>query len=208
MKRTPLYELHTALGAKMVPFAGYDMPVQYPSGILSEHRQVRASAGLFDVSHMGQATVFGDDSARLLETMLPANLLDLKNGSQRYSFFTNDSGGVLDDLMIYRLDDRYTLVVNAANKKADFMLLQTLCAGMVEFQSMTNHALLALQGPRACSALQRMSPDIAGMPFMGAKRVTISGMPCTVTRSGYTGEDGVEISVEASDALDLAWKIL
>ena len=208
MKRTPLYELHTALGAKMVPFAGYDMPLQYPSGILFEHRQVRASAGLFDVSHMGQATVFGDGSARLLETVLPANLLELPNGSQRYSFFTNDAGGVLDDLMIYRLDDRYTLVVNAANKEADFALLQNLCGDTVEFESMNNRALLALQGPRACNALQRMSPGIEELPFMGAKRVIISGIPCTVTRSGYTGEDGVEISVAASDALDLAWRIL
>ncbi|MDP7524052.1 MAG: glycine cleavage system aminomethyltransferase GcvT, partial [Arenicellales bacterium] len=208
VKRTPLYELHTALGAKMVPFAGYEMPVQYPSGILFEHRQVRASAGLFDVSHMGQATVFGDDSARLLETVLPANLLELPNGSQRYSFFTNDAGGILDDLMIYRLDDRYTLVVNASNKEADFALLQNLCGGKVEFEPMTNHALLALQGPRACNALQRMVPGIEELPFMGAKRVIISGIPCTVTRSGYTGEDGVEISVGASAALDLAWKLL
>ena len=208
MKRTPLYELHTALGAKMVPFAGYEMPVQYPSGILFEHRQVRASAGLFDVSHMGQATVFGDDSARLLETVLPANLLELPNGSQRYSFFTNDAGGILDDLMIYRLDDRYTLVVNASNKEADFALLQDLCAGAVEFELMASHALLALQGPKACVALERMSPGIEELPFMGAKRVIISGIPCTVTRSGYTGEDGVEISVGASAALDLAWKLL
>ena len=208
MKRTPLYELHTALGAKMVPFAGYQMPVQYPSGILAEHRQVRASAGLFDVSHMGQATVFGNDSARLLETVLPANLLELPNASQRYSFFTNDAGGVLDDLMVYCLDDCYTLVVNAANKAADFALLQNLCTGRVEFEPMTNSALLALQGPKACGALERISPGIGKLPFMGAKRAVISGISCTVTRSGYTGEDGVEISVDASDALDLAWQLL
>lgn len=208
MKQTPLYELHTALGAKMVSFAGYEMPLQYPLGILFEHRQVRTSAGLFDVSHMGQATVFGDDSARLLETVLPANLLELPNGSQRYSFFTNDTGGILDDLMIYRLDDRYTLVVNASNKEADFALLQNLCGDTVEFESMINHALLALQGPQACSALQRLSPGIQKLPFMGAKQVLISGISCTVTRSGYTGEDGFEISVGASDALDLARNLL
>jgi aminomethyltransferase len=196
------------LGAKMVPFAGYEMPVQYPSGILAEHRQVRASAGLFDVSHMGQATVSGDDSARLLETVLPTNLLDLQNGFQRYSFLTNEAGGIMDDLMVYWLDDRYTLVVNAANKEADFALLQNLCNGTVEFNSMASCALLALQGPKACVAMERMSPGIGKLPFMGAKRGVISGMPCTVTRSGYTGEDGFEISIGTSDALDLAWKLL
>ncbi len=208
MKQTPLNELHKKLGAKMVPFAGYEMPVHYAPGILAEHRQVRASAGLFDVSHMGQARVLGSNAGQVLETVLPANLLELDVGLQRYSFFTDANGGILDDLMVARLPDSYHLVVNASNKTDDFLLLESLCKDNIEFRALTDHALLALQGPQASAVLETLAPGINALPFMGVQQVSLKGLTCTITRSGYTGEDGYEISVAAENALALATTLL
>jgi aminomethyltransferase len=206
--QTPLYALHLELGAKMVPFAGYEMPVNYPGGIIAEHKQCRESAALFDVSHMGQLRLVGDEAAKALETLVPVDVVDLAVGKQRYAFFTNTSGGILDDLMITRRAGDLFVVVNAACKAADMRHLVTHIGHRCTVQPLPDRALLALQGPKAVTALRRLCPDVAQLTFMSGMNAHIVGADCFVTRSGYTGEDGFEISVPADKAEALARALL
>jgi aminomethyltransferase len=208
MKQTPLHALHVELGARMVPFAGYDMPVQYRDGILREHLHTRANAGLFDVSHMGQIVVRGAGIAAALEQLVPADLESLDVGRQVYSLFTNGEGGILDDLIITRWsDDTLFLVVNAACKEQDALHLRA-ALGDAAVQELPDRALLALQGPRAVEALAELAPAVRELVFMSGRHQRIDGADCFVTRSGYTGEDGFEISVPDSHALSLAQRLL
>ena len=206
--QTPLHALHLELGAKMVPFAGYAMPVSYPQGILAEHRHCRGSAVLFDVSHMGQLRLCGADAAAALETLVPVDVVDLAPGKQRYALFTNDAGGILDDLMVTRRDDHLFLIVNAACKEADIAHLRARVAGRCAIEPMPGHALLALQGPKAAAVMARLAPSLTRLTFMTGAEASIGGIGCFATRSGYTGEDGYEISVAASDAEPLARALL
>jgi aminomethyltransferase len=206
--RTPLHALHQSLGAKMVPFAGYAMPVSYPQGILAEHRQCRESAVLFDVSHMGQLRLRGDDAAAALETLVPVDIVGLAPGKQRYALFTNDGGGILDDLMVTRRDDHLFLIVNAACKEADIAHLRAQIAGRCTIEPMPEQGLLALQGPKAAAVMARLAPALTKLTFMTGAEATIAGIACFATRSGYTGEDGFEISVAAGDAEALARALL
>ncbi|PTV63524.1 glycine cleavage system aminomethyltransferase GcvT, partial [Pseudomonas putida] len=208
--KTPLHALHLELGARMVPFAGYDMPVQYPLGVLKEHLHTREQAGLFDVSHMGQIILRGADAAKALESLVPVDIIDLPVGMQRYAMFTNEQGGILDDLMVANLgDDTLFLVVNAACKEQDLAHLQSHIGNRCEVQPLfEERALLALQGPAAVKVLERLAPEVAGMTFMQFRRVTLLGVDCFVSRSGYTGEDGYEISVPVNAADALARRLL
>ncbi len=208
LQRTPLHALHVEWGAKMVPFAGYDMPVSYPTGILAEHLQCRTSAALFDVSHMGQIRLIGNDAAAALESLVPVDVIGLAVGRQRYAMFTNSSGGILDDLMIARRDNDLLLVVNAACKDADLLHLTTHIGHRCTVQPLPDRALLAVQGPKAVDACARLAPELAGLTFMGTAQVTMAGAACFVSRSGYTGEDGYEISVAADNAMVLAKALL
>ena len=205
---TPLHALHLELGAKMVPFAGYDMPVSYPAGILAEHRQGRNAAALFDVSHMGQLRLVGDNAAAALETLVPVDVQGLAVGQQRYAFFTNAGGGILDDLMITRRAGDLFLIVNAACKDADIRHLVTHLGHRCTVTPLPDLALLALQGPQAGAALARLNPAAAKLVFMTGATLTLAGAECHVTRSGYTGEDGFEISVPAAQADTLARALL
>lgn len=205
---TPLDALHRELGAKMVPFAGYDMPVQYPMGIIKEHLQTRESAGLFDVSHMGQVIIEGAGTAAMLETLVPVDIEGLGINRQTYALFTNDQGGVLDDLIITRWEeDKFFLVVNAACKEQDIDHLKAHLSGQ-SLSVMADQALLALQGPAAREVMQTLCPDAAGLVFLQGCHSTIGGVEVYVTCSGYTGEDGYEISVPGSQADALARTIL
>ncbi|WP_232818389.1 glycine cleavage system aminomethyltransferase GcvT [Elioraea thermophila] len=203
---TPLESLHRRLGARLVPFAGYAMPVQYPAGILAEHAHCRAKAALFDVSHMGQVLVEGPGAAEALERATPADLVALPPGRQRYALLTTDSGGVLDDAMIARLaDDRFFLVLNAARKAVDLGRLRTLLPHAITVTPLEDRALIALQGPAAEAVLARAGAQAAvALPFLGVAETTVAGVSALVSRSGYTGEDGFEISVAAEDAIRLA----
>ena len=206
LKQTPLHALHRELGAKMVPFAGYDMPVQYPLGILKEHLHTRAEAGLFDVSHMGQLRIRGADAAKRLEALVPGDLQALKPGRMRYTMFTDERAGILDDLMVTRFDDHLFVVVNAACKEADTAHLKQHLGDAVE--PLADRALIALQGPKAAATMARLAPEAASMPFMSGAYLKMAGLQAFVTRSGYTGEDGYEISVAAGDMESLARKLL
>lgn len=208
LRHTPLHDLHLELGAKIVEFAGYAMPVNYPHGILHEHRHCRSKAALFDVSHMGQIRLVGDDAARALESLVPVDVVDLPPGKQRYGYFTNASGGLRDDLMITRRESDLLLVVNAACKDADLLHLVTHIGHRCHVQALPERALLALQGPQAATALARLHPGVAQLRFMSGAQFTLNGSDCYVTRSGYTGEDGFEISVPADAAEALARALL
>lgn len=207
LKRTPLDSLHRELGGRMVPFAGYEMPVQY-EGIIAEHLHTRRHAALFDVSHMGQARLRGAGADAAFETLVPGDVVELAPGRIRYTMFTNETGGILDDLMIARRDDHLFLVVNAACKEADFAHIEAKLAGRLTMEILTDRALLALQGPEAAAVLARLAPASAVMPFMSIADIKIAGIDCQATRSGYTGEDGFEISVPAGRAEELARTLL
>jgi aminomethyltransferase len=216
LQRTPLYELHVSLGAKMVPFAGYEMPVQYRLGVLKEHLHTREKAGLFDVSHMGQAFLIGPDhetTAAALEALVPADILNLKPGQQRYSQFLTDHGGIIDDLMVTRSmdaadDGSLMLVVNASRKEVDYAHIASHLPDDVRLEPMPERALLALQGPAAKDVMAKLSDVAAGLPFMGSASGKVGAFDCHISRSGYTGEDGFEISVAASKVEKLARLLL
>ena len=188
----------------MVGFAGYEMPVQYPTGIIAEHLHTRAKAGLFDVSHMGQISLRGVEAAPALEALVPGDLQALVPGRMRYTLLLNDAGGILDDLMATRVEDGLMLVVNAARKETDLAHLRARLDPAVLIEPRFERGLLALQGPAAAAVLARLAGDVERMPFMSAAEVSIAGIPCFVTRSGYTGEDGFELSVASEDAVALA----
>ena len=192
LAKTPLHALHLELGARMVPFAGYDMPVQYPLGVMKEHLHTREAAGLFDVSHMGQILLRGENAARALETLVPVDIIDLPVGMQRYAMFTDAQGGILDDLMVANLgDDTLYVVVNAACKDQDLAHLQKHIGEQCQIECLfEERALLALQGPKAVDVLARLAPEVSKMTFMQVARVRLLGSECIVSRSGYTGEDG------------------
>lgn len=219
LERTPLYDAHVAAGAKMVPFAGYEMPVQYPLGVLKEHLWTREKAGLFDVSHMGQAYLISADKrhetvAEFLEQLVPAALVELEPGQQRYSQLLNDDGGIIDDLMVTRSESEIRkgvllLVVNASRKELDFARISALADQTKSIRLVPNrhYALLALQGPMAADVLGSIAPEASTMAFMSARRLDLNGISAHVSRSGYTGEDGYEISVLADDVVRL-WNVL
>jgi aminomethyltransferase len=212
LKRTGLYDLHLELGAKMVPFAGYEMPVQYPLGVMKEHIHTRENAGLFDVSHMGQVLVrpkSGDvaDAALAFETLVPVSLLALKEGRQRYAMFTNDAGGITDDLMVANRGDHLFVVVNAACKDADIAHMRANLSDVCEIEVIGDRSLLALQGPLAEAALNSIAP-VADMKFMDVAVVPSEFGDLWVSRSGYTGEDGFEVSVADDQAVAFARALL
>jgi len=207
--KTPLYGLHVELGARMVPFAGYSMPVQYPAGLMAEHRHTRNAAGLFDISHMGQLRLVGPDAAAAFETLMPVDVIDLAPGKQRYGLLLNDEGGILDDLMFFNEGHgSIFVIVNGACKVADIAHIQQKIGARCDVQPMPDHALLALQGPQAAAVLARLSPGIERFVFMTGGAVQIGGIPAFATRSGYTGEDGFEISVAGQNAEALARLLL
>lgn len=211
LKQTPLHPLHDELGARMVGFAGYSMPVQYPEGIMAEHSQTRNSAGLFDVSHMGQVILSGApfaDIAAAFETLVPMDVAGLGEGRQRYGLFLNDSGGILDDLMFANRGDHLYVVVNAACKEADIARMKSALEPEITVTEVTDRALLALQGPEAQTVLESLNARVIDMAFMDVATVMLDGVECWVSRSGYTGEDGYEISVPNRHAEALARLLL
>lgn len=214
LKRTPLYALHVELGGKIVPFAGYEMPVQYPAGILKEHLHTREKAGLFDVSHMGQAflhpAVPGADPAVAFEKLTPSDYAGLKPGMQRYGLLLNAEGGIKDDFMLARLagEAALYLVVNAAMKDSDFAYIAEQLAGSLRLELRPDRALLALQGPKAGVVLEKLSPGIDALNFMHVRRAKVAGVDAIVGRTGYTGEDGFEISMAAADCETIARALL
>ncbi len=212
LKKTPLHQLHLSLGARMVPFAGYDMPVQYPAGVMKEHIQTRTSAGVFDVSHMGQVVIKAksgkyQDAALALESLVPVDILGLAEGRQRYGFFTDENGGILDDLMITHLDDHLFVVVNAACKDDDLAHLQKHIGDSCDI-TLLDRALIALQGPRSVEVLAELWADVAAMKFMDVRHCRLHDVSCLVSRSGYSGEDGFEISIPKDKAEDVAKRLL
>ena len=217
LRRTPLYDAHCAAGAKMVAFAGYEMPVQYPLGVLKEHLWTREKAGLFDVSHMGQAILIANDArhetvARWFETLVPADILNLKRGQQRYTQLLNDDGGIIDDLMVTRPSEPsheggLVLIVNAGRKNADFCHIEARLPPGMRLEVRSRNALLALQGPAAASVLSKAQPRAAELAFMCAGLLRLNDIECLVSRSGYTGEDGFEIAAPSEQVTTL-WEYL
>ncbi|WP_416408725.1 glycine cleavage system aminomethyltransferase GcvT [Agrobacterium rosae] len=210
---TPLHSLHVSLGARMVPFAGYDMPVQYPAGVMKEHLHTRTSAGLFDVSHMGQVLVKAksgklEDAALALEKLVPVDILGLKEGRQRYGFFTDENGGILDDLMITNRGDHLFVVVNAACKDADLAHMKAHLSDSCDVTLLEDRALIALQGPRAEAVLAELWAGVSAMKFMDVREIPLLDVLCIVSRSGYSGEDGFEISVPSDKAEFIAKALL
>ncbi len=211
LKRTPLYELHCELGAKLTEFAGYEMPVQYSLGILGEHQHTRTKAGLFDVSHMGQIILRGSsyqETALAFERAIPMDVLGLKVGRQRYGFLTTDGGGILDDLMFSNREDHIFVVLNAACKDSDIVHLRTLLEPEISIEVIENRALIALQGPASETVLSEFNSQISAMKFMDIETLSIAGAECWISRSGYTGEDGFEISIPSSAAEAITRSIL
>ncbi|MDB5882785.1 MAG: gcvT [Ramlibacter sp.] len=206
--QTPLHELHVELGARMVAFAGYSMPVQYPEGLIAEHRHTRESAGLFDVSHMGQLRLAGADAAAAFESLMPVDVIGLAEGKQRYGLLLNDDGGIIDDLMFCNRGDDLFVVVNGSCKVGDIAHLRERIGSRCDVMPMPERALLALQGPKAVDALARLVPAVQGLVFMTGSRLRWDEADIFITRSGYTGEDGFEISVHASHAQALARALL
>ncbi|MEP3346639.1 MAG: glycine cleavage system aminomethyltransferase GcvT [Litoreibacter sp.] len=206
--QTPLHDLHVSLGAKMVPFAGYSMPVQYGLGVMKEHIHTRTKAGLFDVSHMGQVKVTGAEPALALETLIPVDIAGLPENRQRYGFFTNDAGGIMDDLMLANRGDHIFVVVNAACKDADIAHMKAHLEPDVQVTPIADRALLALQGPASEAVLSSLNPAAGEMNFMDVATLSLNGAECWVSRSGYTGEDGYEISVPNAEAEGLAKALL
>jgi len=213
--KTPLHDLHVELGARMVPFAAYSMPVQYPLGLMAEHLHTRAAAGLFDVSHMGQLRLVGPDAAAALESLMPVDVIDLPAGKQRYGLLLNEAGGIMDDLMFFNrsMHDAANggdifIIVNGACKAGDIAHIQQKIGLRCDVIPMPEMALLALQGPQAVTALQRLAPGVENLVFMSGGRFKVAGCDCFLTRSGYTGEDGFELSVPSSQAETLARALL
>ncbi|MCC3862324.1 glycine cleavage system aminomethyltransferase GcvT [Pseudemcibacter aquimaris] len=206
--KTPLFSLHEELGGKMVPFAGYLMPVQYPLGVMGEHNHTREKAGLFDVSHMGQVVITGNNADEWLETLVPGNIIDLKENRIRYTTFTNEDGGILDDLMITKRNEDIFMVVNAACKEQDIAHMRAALPDHLELTELTDRALVALQGPVAASVLARFADGVDEMPFMSYTEAEIDGVACFISRCGYTGEDGHEISIPAEHAQAVCRKLL
>lgn len=213
LKKTPLTALNIELGGKMVDFAGYEMPVQFPEGVMKEHLHTRAKAGLFDVSHMGQVILRPksgkyEDAALALERLVPVDVLGLKPGRQRYALFTNATGGILDDLMFANRGDHLFVVVNASCKAQDVAHMRAHLSDACEVIELNDRALVALQGPAAEAALSALAPEVAGMSFMDVREVSILGVSCIVSRSGYSGEDGYEVSVPEAKAVDFVRALL
>ena len=206
--KTPLHNLHVELRARMVPFAGYFMPVQYPAGLMAEHLHTRSAAGLFDVSHMGQLRLEGTDAAAAFESLMPVDVINLPLGKQRYGLLLNDAGGILDDLMFFNTGSSIFIIVNGACKVLDIAHIQQKIGAQCNVIPMPEMALLALQGPQAVTALSRLAPGAAKLVFMTGGRFDVAGCECFLTRSGYTGEDGFEISVHADQAEKLARALL
>ncbi len=205
---TPLHALHAELGARMVPFAGYSMPVQYPAGLMAEHLHTRSSAGLFDVSHMGQLRLEGTGAAAAFESLMPVDVIGLPVGKQRYGLLLNDAGGIMDDLMFFNTGDGIFIIVNGACKAVDIAHIQQKIGTQCKVIPMPEMALFALQGPQAVTALSRLAPGVEKLVFMTGGRFDVAGCDCFLTRSGYTGEDGFEISVHADQAKKLARALL
>jgi aminomethyltransferase len=195
LKQTPLYDLHLELGAKMVPFAGYQMPLQYSKGIIHEHLHCRSHAGFFDISHMGQCLILGDGAASELEQLTPSDITGLKPGTQKYTVLTNNDGGIIDDIIITRIDSGLMIIVNAACKDKDFTYLKNHISERCAFKELPDHALFAIQGPAAATVMKKYSSAASVLSFMQACETEINGLYCNISRSGYTGEDGFEISV-------------
>ncbi|MDD2760920.1 MAG: glycine cleavage system aminomethyltransferase GcvT [Methylomonas sp.] len=200
LKQTPLCELHRQLGAKMTAFAGYALPVQYPKGIIHEHLHCRSHAGFFDISHMGQCHILGERAAEALERLTPGGIVDLAVGRQKYTVLTNEEGGVIDDIIVTRNEEGLSMVVNAACKAKDFAYLCARLSFDCEFSACNDLALLALQGPEAVTVIEKFSKDAARLAFMQACPTQLGGVACTISRCGYTGEDGFEISLPQTEA--------
>ncbi|WP_445367006.1 glycine cleavage system aminomethyltransferase GcvT [Methylomonas sp. BW4-1] len=207
-KQTPLYDLHLQLGAKMTTFAGYQMPVQYKNGIIHEHLHCRSQAGFFDISHMGQCRILGEGAAEALEKLTPGGIVDLKCGAQKYTVLTNADGGVIDDIIVTRIESGLSLIVNAGCKDKDFAYLRSQLPADCVFEELAKLALFALQGPAAAAVLAKFTAEVGELKFMQACATEIAGTLCHISRSGYTGEDGFEISLPQADAERIARLLL
>jgi aminomethyltransferase len=207
-RRTPLHDLHVELGGRMVDFAGWSLPVQYPQGIMGEHRHCRSAAALFDVSHMGQVLIRGGDAAEAFERLVPGDVAGLAEGRHRYTVFTNEQGGVLDDLIVGRIADGLFVVVNAGCRDADIAHMRAALEPAFRVEELTERALIALQGPAAAAVMARLAPPATGLAFMQSAEMPVGGLACRVSRAGYTGEDGFEISLAAAEAETLARRLL